>query len=255
MARAGGDSVSNETGLPMKWSEHANVVWKCPLPADGASTPAIWGDAVFLTAQKDDKLLLSSEDQQERPARSSGPGRSAPALRRGARSRARRARTAEQQKFHHLHNMASPSPVTDGERVIVHFGNGDLAAYDFAGQELWRHNLQKEHGTYTIWWGHANSPVLMQGPGHLRVHAGLAGRPAGQHGASYLVAHDKRTGRAKVEDAARDRGQGRGRRFVHHAPPAPDRATGSELIVMGGNQIDAYDPEPPAGSSGSCPAS
>ncbi len=42
--------------------------------------------------------------------------------------------------------MASPSPVTDGRVVVVHFGNGDLAAYDFDGKQLWLRNLQKDHG-------------------------------------------------------------------------------------------------------------
>src|SRR5438132_1959458 len=53
-----GDSVSNETGLPLKWSEEANIAWKCPLPGEGASTPAIWGDAIFVTTQQADRLLL-----------------------------------------------------------------------------------------------------------------------------------------------------------------------------------------------------
>ena len=75
-------------------------------------------------------------------------------------TRGRPAELRRTQKFHRLHNLASPSPVTDGEVVVAHFGNGDLAAYDFTGKKLWFHDLQKEHGGYTIWWGHANSPVL-----------------------------------------------------------------------------------------------
>src|SRR5690242_5933795 len=53
-----GDSVSTETGLPLEWAENKNVAWKCPLPGEGASTPAVWGDAVFVTCQKGDDLLL-----------------------------------------------------------------------------------------------------------------------------------------------------------------------------------------------------
>src|SRR5258708_1814349 len=53
-----GDSVSDETGLPLRWDEGSNVAWKCPLPGDGASTPAIWGSAVFVTTQDNDDLLL-----------------------------------------------------------------------------------------------------------------------------------------------------------------------------------------------------
>src|SRR5690349_12006137 len=52
-----GDSVSTAKRLLLEWSEGKNVVWKCSLP-DGASTPAIWGDALFVTGQKDDQLVL-----------------------------------------------------------------------------------------------------------------------------------------------------------------------------------------------------
>src|SRR5690606_29607099 len=81
----------------------------------------------------------------------------------GAAETPRTAPKRERQTFHRLHNLASPSPVTDGKTVVVHFGNGELAAFDFAGKQLWSHNLQEEYGTYTIWWGHANSPVIVDG--------------------------------------------------------------------------------------------
>ena len=57
--------------------------------------------------------------------------------------------------------MATPSPVTDGRHVWVHFGNGDLACYDFAGERVWSKNLTDRFGPYSIWWGHANSPCLV----------------------------------------------------------------------------------------------
>src|SRR5437763_14250359 len=63
-------------------------------------------------------------------------------------------------KVHKFYSPASPSPVTDGKVVVAHFGNGDLAAYDFDGQQLWKHNLQDDYGAYTSWYGHANSPVI-----------------------------------------------------------------------------------------------
>ena len=113
------------------------------------------------------------------------------------------------QVFDKSQNFASPSPATDGRRVVVHFGNGDLAAYDFDGGRLWRRNLQKDYGDYTIWWGHANSPVLC---GNLVVSiclqdswADLPGKPS----PSYVVAYDVRTGELVLEDAAHDRGHAR----------------------------------------------
>lgn len=35
---------------PVQWSEQQNVKWKVPIPGNGASTPIVWGDKVFLQA-------------------------------------------------------------------------------------------------------------------------------------------------------------------------------------------------------------
>src|SRR5262249_7173441 len=51
-----GDATSPETDLPLRWSQPENIRWKCPLP-DAASTPVVWGDAVFGTGHDGDKLL------------------------------------------------------------------------------------------------------------------------------------------------------------------------------------------------------
>src|SRR5438552_14708400 len=48
-----GLGVSEEKGLPVKWSTTENVRWKVALPAAGNSTPIIWGDRVFLTQASD----------------------------------------------------------------------------------------------------------------------------------------------------------------------------------------------------------
>ena len=53
-----GNGVSREAGLPVAWGEGSGVVWKCPLPEWGNSTPAIWGDAIFVTTHADDQRLL-----------------------------------------------------------------------------------------------------------------------------------------------------------------------------------------------------
>src|SRR5215472_14745947 len=58
-----GDSVSTETNLPLRWSEKDNIVWTCRLPGEGNSTPAIWGDAVFLTAHDGEDLLALKIDR------------------------------------------------------------------------------------------------------------------------------------------------------------------------------------------------
>lgn len=236
----GGDGVSRESGVPIAWSENLGIRWKCPLPEWGNSTPIIWDDAVFVTTQEnDDRLLLLRIDRAtgriewtREVGRGSTP--SAAILSKGGAER-------RHQKFHATHNLASPSPATDGEVVVVHFGNGDLAAYDFSGQQLWHRNLQQDHGDYTIWWGHANSPVLC---GDLVISVALQDSCAdlpGDPSPSYLVAHDKRTGQRRwftprPPDAV-------GEPCDSYVTPILWRRRGRlELVLMGGRVLDAHDP-------------
>jgi outer membrane protein assembly factor BamB len=132
--------------------------------------------------------------------------------------------------------------VTDGEVVVFHFGTGDLAAYDFVGKQLWKHNLQREHGTYTTWWGHANSPVIV---GDLVISVcmqdSLADLPGKTPAESYLVAHDKRTGEQRWK--ARRETVALAEECDAYTTPLLRSVNGrQELVVMGGNQLDAYDP-------------
>src|SRR6266436_5245488 len=54
-----GTGVSGAKGVPIVWHEQRAIAWKCTLPGSGNSTPAIWGNAIFVTAHTaDDKLLL-----------------------------------------------------------------------------------------------------------------------------------------------------------------------------------------------------
>lgn len=252
-----GDGVSPHEGLPITWSESAGVAWKCPLPAWGNNTPVIWGDAIFLTSQVDDqRLVLLRIDRRTGKidwTREVGTART-PRDDEGGRG---------QQKFHATQNLASPSAVTDGQVVIAHFGDGLLAGYDFEGKQLWTRNLQEEFGKFTIWWGHANSPVLwgdrvivvsMQDSlADLEASAAGGNEPAAganqQQGEaartsvspSYIVAYHKLTGQrmwkqmrntaATAEDCD-----------SYTTPIFRQARRQTEMIVWGGQMLDAYDP-------------
>jgi outer membrane protein assembly factor BamB len=146
-----------------------------------------------------------------------------------------------QQFFHATQTLASPSPVVDGETVIAHFGNGDLAAYDFEGNPIWKRNLADDYGKYTIWWGHANSPVL---DGNLVISvcmqdscADLWAKPS----PSYVVAHDKRTGRQRWKVLRMTAATGESC-DSYTTPIFRDLDGRREMIVWGGQVLDAYDP-------------
>lgn len=235
-----GNGVSQEDGLPTAWTEKTGILWKCPLPPWGASTPAIWGDAIFVTSQAEngDLLLLRINKADGAIVWTQTVG-NAEVLRIPLVGKSGDERRS--QKFADEQNMASPSPVTDGKLVIVHFGNGDFAAYDFNGHQVWKKNLQKEYGNYTIWWGHANSPVLYENLViSICVQDSCADLP-GEPSPSYVVAHDKRNGR-EVWKTSRMTAATHENCDSYTTPLLWKRGERTELVVFGGQMLDAYDP-------------
>src|SRR5687767_11157122 len=51
-----GDGVSAETGLPVEWDAASgkNVRWSVEVSGEGASSPIVWGDRIFLAASRDE---------------------------------------------------------------------------------------------------------------------------------------------------------------------------------------------------------
>src|SRR6476660_4163034 len=97
-----GTGVSNERGVPIVWHEQRAIVWKCPLPGSGNSTPAIWGDAVFITTlTADDKLFLLRIDKKKGQIVWTQDVGSGTAERAGPKRHS--------QKVHKFYNPASPS--------------------------------------------------------------------------------------------------------------------------------------------------
>lgn len=136
------DGISGEKNLPREWSETKNIVWKLPLPGMGSSTPAVWGQHIFLTsADGNDLVLLDiSTDGKILWKRKLGEGN-------------RKSRGDEG-------NGASGSPSTDGTYVYALVGSGDLACFDFDGKEIWKFNLQDRYGKFKIQFGFHTTPVL-----------------------------------------------------------------------------------------------
>jgi outer membrane protein assembly factor BamB len=229
-----GDGVSRSRGVPAVWSEQREIAWKSPLPEWGASTPIVWEDSVFATTHTEDgRLLLLHIGARsgtilwtQQVGTDTAP--------RGEVERGR-------QRFHTLHNLASPSPVTNGELVVAHFGNGDLAAYDFSGQQRWKRNLQADHGPYTIWYGHANSPVLYDDLVlSVCLQDAVVDRPD-KPVESYVVAHELATGRQRWK-TVRITGAPAEEADAYTTPLLVNVDGQPQLLVMGGNQLDAYDP-------------
>ncbi|MCI0628959.1 MAG: PQQ-like beta-propeller repeat protein [Acidobacteria bacterium] len=162
-----GTGVSGETGLPVRWSTTENVRWRTPLPERGNSTPIVWRDRIFVTQalEKNGKRRLMCLD------RTTGKllWQSGVAY-------------LEKESTHATNPHCSPSPVTDGERVIAWFGSAGLVCYDFQGKVLWRRDLGKQAHI----WGYGSSPIL---------HGDLCILNFGPGERSFLIAVNKRSGK------------------------------------------------------------
>jgi outer membrane protein assembly factor BamB len=223
-----GDSISPVARLPLHWTRTENVIWKTAVAGWGNSTPAIWQDAIFVTTQQNDEVLLLL-----RIDRKSG---NIVWQREVGRGKPRRGGETGNNRYHDENNMASPSPVTDGRYVWAHFGTGILACYDFAGDLVWSTNMTERFGPYSIWWGHSNSPILL---GDMLISVCMQDPLKG--GQSYVVAMDKKTGKEiwftkRMTGATNEPGDA-------YTTPMLYRHDGRvDLIVLGGQVLDAYDP-------------
>jgi outer membrane protein assembly factor BamB len=234
--------VSTEKTLPETWNDKTNVAWRSSLAGVGVSSPIVWGDRVFVTSQ------AGSGTSSVGPRLGQGPDastaeRSLAGASRGAGVRfileALSAADGRRMWAHEIpadgplppvhdkHNLASASPVTDGERVYAVFGTGQVVAVDLEGRQLWTRHLGKEFGPWNVNWGNGSSPIVHGGALILACYHGPA---------SYLIALDARSGK-QLWKVDRPRGT-----TSYSTPVVVPATQGPELIVNSSVGIEAYDP-------------
>jgi outer membrane protein assembly factor BamB len=211
--------------LPVTWSETENVVWRTKLPSWSAATPIIWEDTVFVTSAEEgfsqasenpDKLFLIAVNRND------GSIRWQKLLGQGNR-------------FYMKQNMASPSPVTDGQHVWIMTGTGVLACFDFAGHEVWQRDIQKEYGSFGLHYGYGSSPLLHEGRLYVQVLHGMT-----TDDPSYVFAADAKTGKTiwKIErptDAIRESPDNYGTPILI---PLEGKL---QLVISGGDYVTGHD--------------
>ena len=246
-----GNAISDESGLPVRWSASEHIAWKVALAGLGVSSPIIWGDKVFVTSQQGivptqpGELPLLARDDQELASRERPIGGRrlktdeqngevsliVEAFRKSNGARLWKyamPATGEFPQLHEKHNLATPTPVTDGKLVYAWFGNGQIVALDMEGKAVWKRHLGVEYGTFKNPWGHGSSPALYEDLLILLCDHDVN---------SYLLALDKSTGKERWKV---DRVKGR---ISHSTPLVVKGPEKDELIVNSSERIDAYDPK------------
>jgi len=167
----GGQGHSNETGLPLEWSETRNVRWKTKVAGLGWSSPVVANGRVWLTTAVEQggfSLRALAFDVESGREVVNVEVFKVPADRREVNPK---------------NSWASPTPIIDGDRVYVHFGADGTAALSWSGEILWknRFDYQSQHGA-------GGSPI---------VHGDLLIFNCDGSDAAFVIALDKLTGKTK----------------------------------------------------------
>lgn len=213
------NGTAGETPLPDRLDD-ATRLWSVDMPGPSSGTPAVWNDRVFVaTPDKRTKDLLAL------------------CVERTTGRELWRAKIGVGFTSNQRNDLAACSPVCDAERAVFIFGSGDLAAFDHAGKELWRRNLQQDHGKFLIQWLYASSPTLIDG----RLYVQYLGRPSakGQQG-SWLLCIDAATGKDRWKHTRAT--EALGESLEAYTTPIPARVGGTDaLLLVGGDLITAHD--------------
>lgn len=243
-----GTGVSSEKGLPTEWSAKQNIAWRAELAGLGVSSPIVWGNQVFVTYQ----LGAGTLRQGRHPTfvQEGDPSEAGETPLGGARPQAPdekisfvvaafRATDGKQlwehkmdaagklPEVHDKRNLATSSPITDGERVYAWFSTGQIAAVDMSGKTVWTRHLGQEYGSFDLDWGHASSPALSGDRLILTCYLGSR---------AFLLAVDKRTGKEiwKVDRPADVKS--------YSTPLVIQTAQGPEVIVNSNESMESFDP-------------
>lgn len=221
------DGSSSEKDLPDNFSKTENVKWTAGLPGPSAATPIIWGDTVFVSSTDLKTKTLRAIALDRKTGKELWNQECGVGFNKDDRS-----------------NYASPSPTTDGKLVFFYYGNGDLAAFDFAGKKIWSRNIQKDFGSFAFQWTYSTSPTLFDGKLFIQVlqrdvPVRGGGRTDGPND-SYLLALDPQTGKEiwkhiRPSDAVAES------RESFTTPIPYTHAGRTELLVSGGDCISGHD--------------
>ena len=223
--------VADDPRLPDTWDRKKNVKWSVEVPGWGWSSPVVWGDKVFVTS-------VINEEKVETPKAGLylGRGRKDPPqgvhiwnvycldLNSGKKLWEKTVHKG-QPTFprHPKSTFASETPVVDGERLYVLFGDLGLFCFDHDGKRLWEKKIEAKE---TFWdYGAAASPVI---------HKDQLIMVYDNQEKSYMAAYDTRSGEEKWR-TPRDEKSTWATPFIWTHPGR------TEIVLCGKNRNRSYD--------------
>ncbi|MBT3635302.1 MAG: PQQ-binding-like beta-propeller repeat protein [Opitutae bacterium] len=128
---------------PLNW-DASSIKWKKEITGSGQSS----------VIQSGGKLFLTSADQE-------GGLRFIHCLDKdtGDLLWKKEVKNTREEAVHRMNTWATPTPATDGNRVVAFFGPAGLHCFDLEGKKLWNVDL----GDFPGSWGVAASPLIVDG--------------------------------------------------------------------------------------------
>ncbi len=137
-----GSGISTHTDVPTSWdvTTDEGVLWKTPIPLPGLNSPIVIGKRVFLCGATKDAREVYCFDADLGTLR----------WKKDVPGDPNRAGEEAEPAFS---GYAAPTMAGNGQAVFVLFGNGDMVAFDHAGNQLWAKSLGYPENSY----GHSTS--------------------------------------------------------------------------------------------------
>ncbi len=209
--------------LPLEWSDSKNAKWFAKIPGLGWSSPVVVKDRIYVTsavAEGNDDKSLEGPQVLRLIAIDLESGKE-------IFSREIFQQSKDAPKVHQKNSHASPTPIYDGERLLVHFGHQGTAAVDLDGKTLWEN---REH-SFPPTHGNGGSPIVVDDK--LIVTCDGGDQP-------YTLALDRATGR-EVWRAPRQNEVDR--KFSFSTPSYIVAEGRPQIISPGSNIVQSLDPK------------
>ncbi|HJS58048.1 MAG TPA: PQQ-binding-like beta-propeller repeat protein [Vicinamibacteria bacterium] len=239
--RGHGQGVVPDATIPLEWSETKNILWKTPIAGRGLSSPIVWDSQIFLTTAIEGDVVpgvkpmrhVQPDGTEFRHPEAVGDDRRHKFALLSLDARTGRMlwqrvlwEGVPSDSRHRKASFASPTPVTDGERVYAYFGTEGLYACDLQGRLVWTFDPGTV-ASFSV--GVGTSPVLY---GELLIL--LADEDNGEK--SYIAGLDRRTGKVVWRTP-------RNVELSWATPALVKGPDGDELLTAGNQANIAYDPK------------
>ncbi len=129
-----GQGVVAAGRLPVEWGPKTNIAWKQEIPGSGWSSPVVVKGKVFVTTS----ILEGDKSTKVLSLRALAIDTATGDIL--WNTEVFRPEGAAIRRIHAKASHASPTPIVDGDRVIVHFGHHGTAALDLEGKTIWKNS-------------------------------------------------------------------------------------------------------------------